>query len=213
LNLTPIIFWDWNGTLLDDIDICIDSMNAMLNRRSMPNITKNRYKEIFNFPVIDYYRELGFNFDHTCFEDLSVEFISEYNSRVHQARLHPSVYTVLEALKKSNKIQVIVSAMEQTMLNELLEQHKLKGYFQKTIGLSNIYAHSKVHLAQDYIVENKINPKQITLIGDTIHDAEVAEEIGSNLILVSHGHHSQKRLYKVGTTIISNLEELLLQLN
>jgi phosphoglycolate phosphatase len=206
--LNSFIFWDWNGTLLDDIDICIDSMNAMLDRRSMKRITKNRYKEIFNFPVIDYYRVLGFDFTRFSFEALSVEFISEYNFRVHLASLHKSVHNILETFRRSNKTQVIVSAMEQNMLEDLLKQHALSGYFHEVLGLNDIYANSKVHLAQSYIDRNNIKPKQITLIGDTIHDAEVAKEIGANLILISHGHHSHKRLTRNGGKVIRKLDDL-----
>lgn len=203
-----VIFWDWNGTLLDDIAICIDSMNAMLAKRGMQKINQARYKEIFNFPVIDYYRVLGFDFNKDSFENLSVEFIAEYNSRVHLADLHKSVKQTLEFFNKSNIVQVIVSAMEQSMLEDLLCRHQLTDYFHEVLGLNNIYANSKVHLAQSYIDRYNVNPQNITLIGDTIHDAEVAKEIGAKLILVSHGHHSHSRLSEHSEKVIQSLVEL-----
>jgi phosphoglycolate phosphatase len=206
---TEVIFWDWNGTLLDDVTISIDSMNAMLTRRSMKTIDYRYYTEIFGFPVSAYYKQLGFDFSVESFENLSVEFISEYNTRAHEAKLHQSVYTVLDYFKKLNKIQVIVSAMEQTMLEELLRKHKLTAYFKEVLGLKDIFASSKVHLAQDFIKRNNIHPADIMLIGDTAHDAEVAKEIGAKLILVSHGHNNRSRLSRKGTKVVSNLVEIL----
>jgi len=204
-----VIFWDWNGTLLDDVDICIDSMNAMLSRRNMKTIDFRFYTEVFGFPVIDYYMELGFDFSVESFEDLSVEFIAEYNSRVEHARLHNSVIEVLENFKNRKFKQVIVSAMEQQMLIKLLEKHSLYNYFDDVRGLENIYAGGKVHLAQAYIDEHKINPKDILLIGDTVHDAEVAKEIGSELVLFTNGHHSVVRLKAHSNFIIQDLFELI----
>ena len=37
-----LVIWDWNGTLLNDVDICIESMNTMLKSRNMPLLTSDR---------------------------------------------------------------------------------------------------------------------------------------------------------------------------
>ncbi|HBG33295.1 MAG TPA: hypothetical protein DDW82_06255 [Acholeplasmataceae bacterium] len=39
-----------------------------------------------------------------------------------------------------------------------------------------------------------INPKDITMIGDTLHDAEVAKELGCDIIIYTKGHQHQSRL-------------------
>ena len=57
-----LIIWDWNGTLLNDVDACVDSMNNMLNKRARTNITQEYYKSIFTFPVQKYYEKLEFDF-------------------------------------------------------------------------------------------------------------------------------------------------------
>ena len=30
------ILWDWNGTLLDDVEVALDAMKEMLARRGLP---------------------------------------------------------------------------------------------------------------------------------------------------------------------------------
>ena len=55
------IVWDWNGTLLDDRWLTIAVMNRLLARRNMDELTEDRYLQFFTFPVIDYYRRLGFD--------------------------------------------------------------------------------------------------------------------------------------------------------
>jgi hypothetical protein len=56
------IIWDWNGTLLNDITICIKSMNILLKERTLPLISEDKYRDIFTFPVRNYYEQLGFDF-------------------------------------------------------------------------------------------------------------------------------------------------------
>ncbi len=76
--------------------------------------------------------------------------------------------------------------------------------------MDNIYASGKSHLAQ-HLVE-RINSNgttgNILLIGDTIHDYEVAREINSDCILMSHGHQDEERLLKLGIPVVNNFNEL-----
>ena len=65
------IVWDWNGTLLDDRWLTIAVMNRVLARRNMDELTEDRYLQLFTFPVIDYYRRLGFDFENTSFSEFS----------------------------------------------------------------------------------------------------------------------------------------------
>ena len=60
-------------------------------------------------------------------------------------------------------------------------------------------------LALDYAARTmKLEP------GDTIHDFEVAEELGVKCILIADGHQSKRRLIKTGAKVIDNLSQLLL---
>ena len=62
------IFWDWNGTLLDDVWLCVDIINYMLIKRGKSEITQSQYREIFDFSVKGYYKKAGFDFKTEPFE-------------------------------------------------------------------------------------------------------------------------------------------------
>lgn len=49
------IFWDWNGTLLDDTAAALATLNGMLAKRGAPPITMEFYRENFAFPVKPFY--------------------------------------------------------------------------------------------------------------------------------------------------------------
>jgi len=72
------IIWDWNGTLLDDMDICISSMNRMLSKRELPELNIDKYRDVFTFPVIDYYKAIGFDFRKEPWDVAAHEFIWLY---------------------------------------------------------------------------------------------------------------------------------------
>ena len=58
-----MIFWDWNGTLMDDVDFTHECLNWMLETHGYPQrYDLAAYRELFGFPIEDYYRCAGFDF-------------------------------------------------------------------------------------------------------------------------------------------------------
>lgn len=203
------VFWDWNGTLLNDTDACIASMNNILSRRDMPEISIHRYKDIFTFPVIDYYKELGFDFRDESFEDLSVEFIEGYQSKAHLNKIADGALEILKKIQSLGIKQVIVSAMRQDMLLQQVEENGLTSFFDAIHGIDHIYADNKAHLAEKYLADNNIDDQKVVFIGDTLHDWEVADSLKLQTILVSSGHQSNKILQQSTAVICNNLPDVL----
>ena len=204
-----IILWDWNGTLLDDAETCLSAMNKMLSKRSMKELNMEYYREIFNFPVIDYYTQIGFDFEKESFEQLSVEFIDAYTIDLPNAHLVGHAEKVLQYFTHVEKKNIILSAMKKDMLINSVREKGVDSYFQEILGIGDIYAESKSHIALQYVSDNNLIPSDLVMIGDTIHDFEVAGEIGCRCILVADGHQSKKRLKDTGVKVVDTLIDLI----
>jgi len=204
------IIWDWNGTLFNDVELCANIMNILLTQESLPNISTQKYKEIFTFPVVEYYKIAGHSFERTSFEVLGNQFMVEYELRKNDCKLYPGVIELLSSLQKKNIQMHLLSAYEQQSLNNIIKLYKIDAYFQNVVGLDNIYASGKLYLAHQLIERIDSNGEigKILLIGDTIHDYEVAREINSDCILMSHGHQDEERLLKLGIPVVKNFNEL-----
>ena len=208
MNQINTIIWDWNGTLLDDVHISLSSVNHLLAERNLEILTHERYLDIFTFPVQKYYENIGFNFDNEPFEITAHQFIEIYNSAVIECGLHPNVISVLASMKTKGFKQFILSAMEQQLLEETVRQNNIFSFFNAVYGLNHQYATSKIETGLNLMAQNSLSPWQTLLIGDTIHDFEVAQSIGCQCILVAKGHQSRKRLESTGAKVIDNLFEL-----
>jgi phosphoglycolate phosphatase len=208
-NLNHII-WDWNGTLFNDVELCAGIMNLLLTQESLPDISIERYKEIFTFPVIDYYKIAGHTFEKNSFEVLGKQFMDEYEKRKNNYCLFSGARELLAELKQANINQHLLSAYEQNSLNSILQFFSINSYFQYIAGLDNIYAGGKLHLAEKLVMKIRSNGKagNILLIGDTLHDFEVAEQSGVGCILMAHGHQNEKRLLKTGMPVAKDFPEL-----
>ena len=203
------IIWDWNGTLINDIWLVVEIMNKMLKKRNMPGIDSKKYREIFDFPVIDYYAKLGFNFSKESFEELTVEFISEYYTRFNECKLFNEVEEVLKKIRDMGIPQSILSASKEDVLIEKIKYYGIDKYFCRIMGLENHYAESKVERGKKWIDELNLNPQDVLLMGDTAHDYDVSKHIGCDCLLVANGHYSYERLAKLGVDVIDTLKEMI----
>jgi phosphoglycolate phosphatase len=202
------IIWDWNGTLLDDLDLCIDIMNELLRARQLPILDRARYHAVFDFPVRDYYQRVGLDVSEQSFRALSVEFIARYDARRFEAALHPGAESLLGAIAARRLTQSILSAYRHETLCEIVAHFGLTSRFTRLTGLDNIYAHSKAELGRTCLAELRVAPREVLMIGDTLHDLDVAKEIGIDCILVAHGHHSAERLRTRSEHVYDDLRAL-----
>ncbi len=203
-----LVLWDWNGTLINDVDFCVDAVNVLLNKRDMPPIDKQTYKRIFTFPVIEFYKRLEFDFNSEPFDVLAKEYIMQYNIFVKQASLFPKAEMVLEYLKSKGYRQSILSAMSQSDLERQIEDNKILHYFHDIIGLQNIFAESKVQNAIAYIQNSGFHKNEVFIIGDTYHDYEVSKNIGCKCILISNGHQFLDQNIVPDAILLSNITEI-----
>lgn len=204
---TAIIF-DWNGTLLDDVDPSIATMNELLAKRNIPPLTRAKYKRIFGFPVLDYYLDLGFDFKNESWEDVAAEFMTSYHDKEDTFSLYDNVRDILHYLKKEGYRLYILSAMKTPSIIKMLRDFKIEVFFDAVYGLDHHYADGKIDLGREFMVTEQLIPQECLLIGDTIHDAEVAQALHIDSYLVSYGHQSHERLKKTGKTVLKDLTEL-----
>ncbi|WP_321514761.1 HAD hydrolase-like protein [Marinifilum fragile] len=198
------IIWDYNGTLLDDLSIGVLSINKMLNKRGLPLLTTEHYREVFTFPVKSYYEAVGFDFETEDWDKAANEFIDHYTSLLPHSGIFPEAVDLLTHFNKEGKKQFILSAMEQNMLNESTRNENIIKYFDEISGIDNIYASSKIDNGLQLMKKHELKASEVCLFGDTTHDYEVAKELKCNCILIASGHQSYQKLKETGCPIVVN---------
>lgn len=188
------IFFDFNGTLLDDVDLCLNLLNEMLIMRNHKAVSKEEYLDIFTFPVIDYYQKAGFVFPEDNFNELADYFIKRYTELNVNCPLFDDVKQTLKTLKAQGKHLFVLSASEQNMLDNQLKNLGIYDYFDAVLGKDNIYAEGKSEIGIEFMKKHNFAKDKCLFIGDTIHDQEVATNMGIDCILISRGHQSKKVL-------------------
>ena len=200
------LVWDWNGTLLDDIDACIAIVDGMLSKRGLrPLLTRQRYHAVFTFPIRDYYEKVGFDFAKEPYEKLAEEYMAIYDRVVKTCPLFPEAAEAMDAVDRLGVRQLIVSASRQDKLTEQVRHAGIYEKLEAVLGMGDLYAHGKEGLARQYFSERGIAPEQVLFVGDTLHDAQVAKDMGCDCVLVARGHQGPEQLKAAAVPILSDL--------
>lgn len=195
------ILWDWNGTLLNDVEIAVSVINQLLGHRKLKQLSLAQYLDVFTFPVRDYYTLIGFDLVNEPFEIPANQYITLYSDAVGSCGLHEGVVPVLQKFHDRGTRQFILSAMEQRQLELTVAANGIAHYFENLCGLNDHYAVSKVEIGRSLIESKQLNPDATLIIGDTLHDYEVAQALGCKCLLVANGHQSPERLKRSGAKV------------
>ncbi len=202
------VIWDWNGTLLDDAQACVDAVNLLLASRNLPAVSREQYLEVFDFPIRDYYLKVGFDFARDDWNALTEEYHTIYADLSRASRLRPHARRILDGMRARGCGLSILSACESVMLRRMMDERGILDCFAHIYGRSDYQAHSKVDLGRTLLGETGIAPESALLVGDTTHDFEVAQALGARCLLMTGGHQSEARLRRCKCPVAHTLREV-----
>lgn len=188
------IIWDWNGTILNDIQYAVKTISGLLQEHQLSPISIEKYRELFCFPIKSYYDKLGFTYEKVSFEQLCHQFVERFMTNISSCSPFAEVLTVIKHLHQHGHTQSVLSATDQENLNIMISHYELGQYFNNVYGLSDKLAASKIERGKELMKVSNIDPKQTIMIGDTLHDLEVGQGLGIDVALITHGHQSTDRL-------------------
>ena len=193
-----LIIWDFNGTIIDDTATCLSIENKMLKDRGMKyGYTVEDYRNLFCFPIINYYKKLGYTFENESYQEISNEFHRDYAALFNDIPLMDGFLDKIHESMDKGYDNVIFSATEQNLLNKQVKDLGINHYFKALIGIDDNMAFSKIEHAKRWIEENNINPDECFYIGDTLHDLETVKALKIKAYaLVACGHQSFEVLEK-----------------
>ena len=203
------VFWDWNGTLLDDARLCASIINDILEDHGLDSISFEQYRQTFNFPVSSYYKRLGLSSIGVSFEQTSSEFIQNYQLRWKGCSLQKHAISTLRQIKDLGIPQSIITAGKESFLDDYIKHYELGNYFCGLVGVDHIHASGKIARAIEYAKGLNLGSGEVLVVGDTTHDHEVGLAMSAHVLLFSKGHHPIERLEKLGSPVISCLSTVL----
>jgi phosphoglycolate phosphatase len=197
------IIWDWNGTILDDVDVSIEAIAKVLEEKGIPVISKERYRKIFGFPISHYYKRLGLSDCEIEHKTVSMKFHENYDLAFDKCKLHDGFLDIYHETKSRGLKHSILSAAQQEWLLGKLEYFGIKEFFDHIYGLKDYTALSKVDRGRELLKVSGFSANESILIGDTDHDVEVGKEIGIDVVIYADGHQHPDKIKGFGVPVLN----------
>lgn len=203
------LIWDFNGTIINDMELCLNIENRMLKERHMNRVVSmEEYRQMFCFPVIDYYCKIGYTFQDESYDDISIEFARLYEEGFRDCRLMDGFAEKIQESRQKGYRSIILSVSEKKMLMRQCAELGILDDFDEILGTENLHAVSKLETARQWMERTDVRPEECMCIGDTTHDAETAQALHCSCVLVACGHMTKKRLLTACSNVADSIREI-----
>lgn len=198
------IIWDWNGTLLNDVDMAVRVTNDIFSRYGYEVMDADTYRARFRFPVIAYYRDCGVKDED--FPQVASAWSDAYLAAFPGTPLQSDAAETVRRFHDAGFRQIVLSASRLDNLQHQVGSYpELQGMFEELRGISDIFAGGKTHLAHELMASTGLDPNETVFLGDSCHDAEVAAAVSARCLLIARGHQTRENLEKAGVPVLPDL--------
>jgi phosphoglycolate phosphatase-like HAD superfamily hydrolase len=200
------LVWDWNGTLLNDLDLVIVCTNAVFASAGGGQVSVEDHRLRFRRPVAAYYAEvLGRMVDAEEFGRLDKVFHDAYRAGLTRCQLAADARS---AIREWAGTQSLLSMWFHDELVPTVHAYGLAALFGRIDGLrSGRGGDRKVEHLVRHLAELGADARSVVLIGDSLDDADAAEAVGAACVLYTGGFTDPDRLRASGRQVADTLGE------
>lgn len=200
------LVWDWNGTLLNDLDLVVACTNTAFAAAAGPVVSADEHRRQFRRPIVEYYAEvLGRVVDADEFGRLDRIFHDAYRLGLTNCALAADA---TNALRDWSGSQSLLSMWFHDELVPAVSGHGLTGLFRRVDGLRAAVGGDRkaAHLAA-HLAALEVDGAAVVLVGDSLDDAEAAAAVGARCVLYTGGFTEPSRLRESGHPVAESLTE------
>ncbi len=196
----PTIVFDWNCTLLDDIDLVLEATNALLAHGRKPLIDLLTYQTHITLPLQDFYQAVGFSAAELAsgFAAIQDVFHDYYEARVHTQRLRRGAVELLNASEAAGVHCLILSNHLEQPIRTQLERLNIHQHFAEVLAYadraSQFKHESKGQRLQRFMAEHGLRGADCVIIGDTAEEQHIAQALDMTGVALTGGFFTPERL-------------------
>lgn len=187
LKVCKVIVFDVDGTLIDGTEGILKSVIKAIKyfNLSMPD-----FEQLLKFvgPPIQNSCKRAFGTTDKFAQEFANYFRKEYSAGdVYLAKVYDGIYELLEYLKLKGYKLGVATYKRQDYAKELMKHFKFDRYFDSICGADNENKLKKIDILKNCMNELSAKKEETILIGDSVHDAGAAKELGIDFIGVTYG--------------------------
>jgi phosphoglycolate phosphatase-like HAD superfamily hydrolase len=206
------VVWDWNGTILDDNDAVVASVNAVCAAWGRAPVDLDYWRSIYRRPLRDCYAQLlGRDISAADWAAIDRRYHDVYRGLLATTRLTPGIPDELRRWRAAGGTQSLLSLWFHDELVPLVTLRGLAELFTRIDGLRGpVGGHGKTDHLRAHLTAQALDPADVLLVGDVVDDAVAALAVGARCVLVTTGVSAPAALRASGVPVVDSVAEALL---
>jgi len=200
------VVWDWNGTLVEDLPVVVESVNAALGAIGEAPITEDDYRAYFTRPVGRFYeRLLERPISDDEWDTLDRVFHDHYRAALDRVPLASDAMQAIDAVGVRGWSQSILSMWWEDELLDVVTRHGLVDRMALIQGNVDDPGGEKASHLLRHVSTLDLDAGSVVMIGDSTDDAVAAGVVGTACVLYDGGSHHLDDLENLGVPVSGSL--------
>jgi phosphoglycolate phosphatase-like HAD superfamily hydrolase len=203
------IVWDWNGTLLDDLELTVASVNEVLGHFGAARIDVGGYQRAYTRPLPEFYaRLLPAEVVRDDWPTIERIYHTHYLSGLERCELTSGAANVVGRLTQAGFTHSLLSMWWHGPLVVELSRRGIEAWFERVDGNRlDAFGVKAEHLVQ-HLSTLPVAPEAVLIVGDALDDLAAACAAGVDAVFLASGTHPRDELVRCGVPVLDHLAEL-----
>ena len=209
-----LIVFDWDGTIMDSTGLIAECIQLAARDQGLPMPSTEDAKAIIGLGVYESTQRLFPELDNGAQTAFALAYRRHFVARDHEAPLYAGIREVLAAIDHPAQFLAVATGKPRVGLERAFAHTGLKSTFHFSRcadeGLPKPHPHMLLKL-MDFA---SVSPQRTLMIGDTIHDLDLAKNANVAALAVTYGAHPADLLAtRPSLAMVDTVSELAAWLN
>ena len=190
-----LIIFDWDGTLVDSQQHIVTCMQSAFTQANKQIPAAAAIRQVIGLSLDRAISRLAPDLDLATVDELVQLYRSNsFSSISHGNELFPGVRTCLARLHEQSYYLAIATGKGRIGLDRALKNSGIEDYFHITRCADETRSKPHPLMLEEILTDLDLNKDQAVMVGDTVYDIDMANNLGMDSIAVTYGMHGNEQL-------------------
>ena len=184
-----LIVFDWDGTIMDSTGLIAECIQLAARDRHLPIPSTDAAKSIIGLGIHESTVQLFPDLDQAAQTAFALAYRQHFVARDHEAPLYDGIRELLVALDHPARFLAVATGKPRAGLERAFAHTGLKSAFHYSRCADEGFAKPHPDMLLKLMDFTAVPPERTLMIGDTVHDLDLANNAGVAAIAVTYGAH------------------------
>ncbi|WP_333839311.1 HAD-IA family hydrolase [Pelomicrobium sp.] len=189
-----LLVFDWDGTLVDSAAAIVASVQAACRDLGLPEPSEEAARYIIGLGLKEALTALVPELPASRHGELVERYRLHFLARDHDIPLFPGARETVEGLHARGYWLALATGKSRRGLARALGATGLAPYFHASRCADECFSKPHPAMLQELLEEFALAPQRALMIGDTVHDLQMARNAGVPALAVAYGAHPKQAL-------------------